>query len=312
MKSITLAISVVFPLLVYMLVGGWIRRSGILSKQQFQAINGMVFRIFIPLTLFFHIYHADLKDSIQGSIFGFVLAAILITFAVSWIVVSRTIHDEADAATMIQGLYRSNYVLFGNYVAVSLCGQNGVALVAALAAMVVPLFNILAVILFECKRGGSVRLSDVLLHIVKNPLVQAGVLGCFFQLFSIPIPSLLEEPLQTLGDIATPLALVTLGGLLSFDSILHHRAKLLAVNFGRLVIIPLIWLTAAILLGIHGETLIAVLAVFASPTAVASAPMAQEMGGNGALAGEIVATTTTFCIVSIFLFVAALSGMGFI
>ena len=62
----------------------------------------------------------------------------------------------------------------------------------------------------------------------------------------------------------------------------------------------------------RGDFLVALLAIYASPTAVASAPMAQEMGGNGTLSGEIVATTTTFSIVTIFLFVFGLSGLGLI
>lgn len=310
MESITLAVSVVFALIVYMLVGGLIRRWGILSQENFKALNGMVFRIFIPLTLFFNVYQADLKESIQGEVFGFVFAAVLVTFAVCWITVSRMVRDGSDAATIIQGMYRSNYVLFGNYVAMSLCGKSGIALVAALAALVVPMFNILAVILFECKRGGSLHLSEIFINICKNPLVEAGVLGCVFQLLHIRIPELLLDPLMTLGEIATPLALVTLGGLLSFDSLLRHRMYLLVINVIRLVVIPLMWLTAAVLLGMRGEVLVAVLAIFASPTAVASAPMAQAMGGNGALAGEIVATTTTFCIGSIFLFVFGLSSLG--
>lgn len=55
-----------------------------------------------------------------------------------------------------------------------------------------------------------------------------------------------------------------------------------------------------------------ILAIFGSPTAVASVPMAQTMGGNGTLAGEIVVVTTVGSILSIFLFVFALSGMGLI
>ena len=307
-----LAVSVVFPLIVYMLIGALIRRMGILSQSQFKAVNSMVFRIFIPLTLFFNVYQADLRDSIQGEIFGYVFVGILVTFAVSWIAVGRLVRSGADAATIIQGLYRSNFVLYGNYVASSLCGQSGIALVSALAAMVVPMFNMLAVILFELKRGGSVSVKEIVINICKNPLVDAGVLGCLFQLLHIPIPDLLAQPLMTLGNIATPLALVTLGGMLSFDSLMRHRGYLLAVNVGRLIAVPFVWLTIGVLLGMRGDFLIALLAIYASPTAVASAPMAQEMGGNGALAGEIVATTTTFSILTIFLFVFGLSGLGLI
>lgn len=55
-------------------------------------------------------------------------------------------------------------------------------------------------------------------------------------------------------------------------------------------------------IGLRGDILVALLAVFASPTAVASTPMVQGMGGDGELAGEIVATTSVFCIVTLFSF----------
>ena len=312
MNSMTLALSVVFPLIVYMVAGMLIRRIGILTRQHFKAINSMVFRIFIPLALFFNVYRADLRESIQGEIFGYVFAGILITFAVCWVVTGRLVKNGADAASIIQGLYRSNFVLYGTYVASAMCGASGIALVSAMAAMVVPMFNMLAVILFELKRGGSVSPGEIALNICKNPLVDAGVLGCVFQLLHIPIPDLLMQPLMTLGDLATPLALVTLGGLLSFDSLRRHKTYLLAVNAGRLIVIPLVWIGLGVLLGMRGDFLVALLAIYASPTAVASAPMSQEMGGNGTLSGEIVATTTTFSIVTIFLFVFGLSGLGLI
>ena len=64
------------------------------------------------------------------------------------------------------------------------------------------------------------------------------------------------------------------------------------------------------LLGYRGAAMAALLAVFASPTAVASTPMAQTLGGNVKLAGEIVALTTAFSVITVFLFIAALSNLG--
>ena len=71
-------------------------------------------------------------------------------------------------------------------------------------------------------------------------------------------------------------------------------------------------LTAFALAGYRGDALVAVLAVFGSPTAVASAPMAQAMGGNGSLAGRLWQWTSVCCIVTIFLFVYVLSFTGLI
>ena len=152
----------------------------------------------------------------------------------------------------------------------------------------------------------------LLKSIAKNPLVEAGVLGAMFSLLHIQIPAFLMEPIRNLSNISTPLALVTLGGILSFDSLMKHRRYLASVSVVHLLIVPFFMILTGILFGYRGDILIILLAVFASPTAVASAPMAQNMGGNGELAGEIVATTSVLCVLTLFAFVFGLSKMGFI
>lgn len=312
MDNFLLAVKVVLPLLIYMAVGFMTRRRGIFSAENFKALNRMTFRIFMPLTLFFNIYEAEMGETVRPGIFLFAVTVILLQFTVLWIGYTRSIKSKPDCATMIQGTYRSNFVLFGNVITASLSGESGLALVAALAAVVVPVFNILAVILFEVKRENELKIGRMILNIFKNPLVDAGILGAVFKVFHLPFPTLLQQPLATLGDIATPLALTALGGMLSLGSIIQHRNYLLTAVFGKLIAVPVIALSAAIMMGYRGDALVAVLAIFASPTAVASTPMAQSMGGNGELAGEIVAATSVCCIITIFLFVLFLSGKNFI
>lgn len=312
MESFLLAAKVVLPLLVYMTVGIFIRKMSIFSLENFKALNHMVFCVFMPLTLFFNIYDSDLGGITEPKIFVFAFVFILLCFLVAWIIFTCTIKKQSDAASMIQGVYRSNFVLLGNVIAESLCGDSGLVLVAALAVMVVPMFNILAVILFEIKRSQKVNVKRIIENIFKNPLVVAGFLGGLFKAFHIPFPNLLHQPLAALGDIATPLALVTLGGILSTSSMAKHGKYLVVAVTGKLVAVPLITLIIAIVFGYRGDALVAILAIFASPTAVSSAPMAQSMGGNGELAGEIVAFTSICCLITIFLFVLFLSGQGFI
>lgn len=212
LKSFILAVSVVMPLMIYMLIGRIIRKAGIFSEECFRTLNAMVFRVFIPLTLFFDIYEADVGNTVRPGIFFFVVAGIMVSYVLAWRLASRRVDDKKKASTMIQGMYRSNYVLFGNSIAASLCGKDGMALVAALTTVVVPLFNVLAVVLFEIKRGGDIEIKKIIVNIFKNPLVEAGIFGMIFSVLHIPIPQVIREPLKELAAIATPLALVTLGG----------------------------------------------------------------------------------------------------
>ena len=312
MSSFWLAFNVVFPLLIYMVVGGFIRKCGILSRASLEQINNMIFRLLIPLSLFFDISGADLKTAVRPELFALVAGSITLVSVVTWVTVYRLVAEKRDAATIVQGVFRSNYVLFGTAISYSLCGEAGTAVTAALAIVVSPLFNILAVILFETMRGSGVKPGKMLLQILKNPLVDAGLLGVVFNLLGLRVLAVLAEPLMKLGGIATPLALVTLGGLLSFESMVSHKGYLSWAVLGRLVIVPVIALSAFIAMGYRNELLVAILAVFASPTAVASAPMAQSMGGNGALAGEIVALSSVGSLLTMFVYIFFLSGMGFI
>lgn len=312
MQNFMMAVNVVVPLIVYMVVGAWIRRQKLFTEEQFKSLNGVIFKIFIPLALFFDVYESNLSEALQGELLVLVLAGIFASFGIAYVWVSKVIRDQADAASVIQGIYRSNYVLFGLTIAQSLCGENGVAQVAAFAAVVVPVFNILAVILFETKRGGNVMPAKIGMNILKNPLVQAGVLACLVNIAGISIPKVLASPLGKLGDIASPLALVALGGMLSFESIVKHRKYLVAATVNRLITVPLVMVAVAVMLGYRGEALVMMVAIFGAPTTVSSVPMAQSMGANGKLAGEIVAATAVFSVITIFLFVLVLSSAGLI
>lgn len=312
MEYFMLAVSVVLPLLIYMLVGTLIKYLRIFEEETFKAVNRMIFRIMIPLALFFSVYRADLKHAVRPGLYGYVWVSVVLVFIVLYTLFRKTNLDPPIAATMVQGMYRSNFVLFGVTIAASLCDERGVASIAALTAIVVPTFNVLAVIMFETARGGRAPMGKLLAEIFKNPLVDAGLLGLLVGFLHIRLPELLIKSLETLGEAATPLALVVLGGMLSVKSISEHRYYLLTAALARLFFIPLITVASGILLGFRGNDLVAVLAVFASPTAVASTPMAQSMGGDGKLAGEIVAVTSAGCILTIFLWVFVLSGLGYL
>lgn len=310
MQGFTLAFNVVVPLMIYMGVGVLIRLLGLFSQDTLKELNDVIFKVLIPLSLFFDIYRADLSSAVDGPLTAWTAGLITLTFVTALLICKRTIPDRADVPTVAQGIYRSNTVLFGTVISRSIAGETGAAIMAALFVVVVPLLNILAVIDFEVMRGGKVNWKKTLWQIAKNPLVLAGLLGGAVNLTGIRLPELLCAPLVTLGELASPLALVVLGGMLSLKSMVSHRGRLLAAVFCKLVAVPAVCLTFLALLGYRGPAMAALLAVFASPTAVASTPMAQTLGGNVRLAGEIVALTTVFSIVTVFLFIAVMSNLG--
>ncbi|MDD7741035.1 MAG: AEC family transporter [Fusicatenibacter sp.] len=312
MDDFLMAFSAVFPMFFYMVLGGFISKKGWMEKASFQKLNQVIFKIFIPLMLFVNIYESDFKKSANPRLIFLVLLLVIVVFLLLCLIVPIFVKEKADASVMIQGIYRSNYVLFGLTMASSIYRGEDLGVVSALAAFLVPLFNALAVILFEMFRGGKIHPLELFTKILKNPLIIGGLLGIFFALTEIRLPVLLVDTLSDAGSIASPVALICLGGMLSFQSLKKHWGKLLAVLSCRLVLLPLTAITLFALLGYRNMELITILAAFGSPTAVASGPMAQSMGGNGELAGEIIAAGSAGCIVTIFLFVWVMKSIGLI
>ena len=126
------------------------------------------------------------------------------------------------------------------------------------------------------------------------------------------LPYAIEKTVIDFGKVATPLALMALGGEFKFSKVKGDIKQLMVSVAGKLVISPLFMVTAGILLGFRNEILVPILLMSGAPTAVSSYTMAQQMGGDGELAGEIVVFTTAMSIVSIFLWVFVLKQFNFI
>lgn len=305
-----MAFTAVSPMLVYMIIGKLVRLAGVCTENTLRGMNQLLFKVFIPLSLFISIYNSDFGNLMQPKLFLFTELLLAAACICSWLLLKKRIPVPADRVAVTQGIFRSNVVLFGSALAANLCDDSGLALMAALCAVVVPTINIESVILFEMMRGNKVNAGALLKGILKNPLVIAGVLGIVFSMLHLRLPAFLIQPLTKLGSAATPVALVVLGGLISMGSIRSHKRYLMTAAAGKLLVLPLIAILGGLLLGYRGNEMVGLIAIFGSPTAVASAPMAQAMGGNADLAGEIVAVTTVGCLFTLFAIIFVLSAAG--
>lgn len=315
LDNIALSFNVVFPLMLLMFVGYELRKFKITDAPSLDVMNRMIFRLFLPVMLFINIYSMDPEETLNSEnvkLLGLVFACVLGSAVLGHLIFSRFIKDRRKCSVMIQGIFRSNLVIFGIPIVASIYGEEHLGTVSLLAAFIVPFFNILAVIVLEVYRGGKVHLKVVLLGILKNPLIIAAFAAFLLLLFRLSIPGLLLTPLQSIAKIATPLAFIVLGGTFQFDRLKVNVKYLSIAVIGRLVLMPTIIFSIAVLLGFRNEALVALIAVAASPTAVSSFSMAKEMDADGELAGQIVVITSITCILTIFLWVLLLKTMGLI
>lgn len=253
MRYFIISFQIIFPILFYMMVGLAVRQTKLVGEETFSQINRLVFQVFLPVKLFLEIYQSDFSSVFRPELILYGALSILVIYLLSWKIIGHFVKDRKDAPTLIQMIYRSNYVLFGLSIAENMYPNENLSTISVLAAFVVPIFNILAVILFEIYRGNEkVSLPHLLKGIAKNSLVIGSVLGLLAKGIGIEIPALLQKPLADLGAIATPLAVLCVGATLSFDTLRKYSKYLIWAAVGRLVIVPGVFLGLSVALGFRG------------------------------------------------------------
>ena len=300
----------VLPMCLIMALGYGTRRLGWIRREEIFAINKIAFRIFLPCLLYYNVYCSDLSGSFDPLLMAYAVGGVLLTFGLSLGYMLLTEKLPERRGVMIQGMFRSNYVIMGIPVATALLGSDQLGTVSILIAVVVPLFNMLAVVVLEVFRGQKPKPLHILGQIVKNPLVIASALGILTLAAGIRLPHILERTIQNVSAIASPLQLFLLGAFFQFSGLKTYRRELVTVSAAKLIVSPGLFLGLGALLGFRGVAFVSLIGIFASPTAVNSFTMAQQMGGDAELAGDIVVTTSAVSILTMFLWVFLFKSLG--
>ncbi len=325
LDTLLFAINAVLPIIALVAIGYLLKRGGLMSPDFARAGNKLVFRLFLPAMLFLNVYNIDTLAAIDLGYIGYVLVFVAVFFLLALPLVITVTRDGARRGALLQGSFRSNFALIGIPLSVSLGGEEGAVIATLLSAALIPLYNVLAVVsLTVFRRDGRVDVKKILTGIVKNPLIQAialGVLalgvratfvrtGVAFRLSDI---TPLFRVLGWLKDLATPLSLLVLGAQFEFSHVAAFKRELICGTALKLVAMPLCGLGLAALLfptAFTAAHYAAFTAAFATPVAVSSAPMAQEMDGDAALAGQLVVWTTLFSAFAVFICTFILRAVG--
>ncbi len=310
-ESFLVALNAVAPFLVLLSVGFLAVRTGLTDRAFMNRLNALNFRLFFPFLMFNNVYSARPEDLPSPALMIFGPVSVLLLIAVLLAVVPRIVKENPRRGTIIQAVFRSNFIIYGIPLTASVFGTERSSVCGMMVMIMVTLFNTAAVIVLEIFReGGRVRPKQLLLGLVRNPLLQGCAVGLLFYLLRVRLPDFIASPVSSLASLATTLAMIALGASLVFEDLKKNRRTITAVLVLRLVLLPLVMLPLAWLLGLRGVELFLVLMIFGTPVATASYPMAQNMGGDGQLAGQLVFVSTVASLGTVFLFIYAMSRLG--
>lgn len=294
MENLILSLNVVLPLFITMSLGYFLKYLNMFDNNTLDTMNNITFKSFLPMLLFYNIYKTDLQGVFNLKLMIFSATCVIALYLILYLIVPLIEKDNKKRGALLQGLFRSNFVIFGIPITESLFGSEKVGVAALLIAVIVPLFNILSVIALETFRGGKPDFRKISIGIIKNPLIIASCLGILTLLLKIKIPTAIEKTISDVSKIATPLSLILLGASFKFDNIKKYLKQTTIAVVGKTILTPCIILPICIMFGYRGVELSTLMIIFAAPTAISSFTMAQQMDSDSDLAGQIVVFTSAF------------------
>ncbi len=322
MENLIISLNVIAPLMLYMLLGAFLRHRGLLGEKLTKDMNHLLVNAFIPFVMFKNIYQADLSG-LSGSFGLYAGLANLVGWAVFYLIFGLTVKDQGRVGTMVQGAFRSNAIIFGMPVAEALFGPENTVEVALTIAICVPVYNIFSVLVLEicgqkaamqrgeaAREGSHINARSILLSIATNKLILGAILGLSVNFSGIDLPKPVDTVVAGMAGIVTPVAFLLLGSSFRLSSVKKNIKAISVVTVSKLVLFPLAFMVLPVLWGWRGRVIGAMLLASGAPTAISSFPMAEAMGCDGELAGEIVAITSIFSVLSMFLWIFGLKQFG--
>ena len=310
LQALSIAFHAIVPLFLIIAVGYTVKRLGWIGPEEVRRFNKVCFYTFMPVMLFYNIYTSDFSQAVRLPYALFVVGAALGMVAVSFAVTLLAEKMPERRGVMIQAAFRSNFVLLGLPIAAELLPEGNLGVTALMVAIVVPIYNMMSVVVLEYFRGGKPRAGEVLLAVVKNPLILGSVAGLLVQALHITLPEVLVSFAGKMNSAATPLILLLLGASFETREIARYKKKLLVCVGLRLVVFPGAILTLAAALGLRDIEFVTVLAMTAAPTAVNSFNMAQQLGGDSQLAGSAVVVSTAASFFTLFVWITLFKQLG--
>jgi hypothetical protein len=292
------------PDFLLIVVGFVVCRYTPLDRTIWVAAEKLVYFLLFPVLLFASVVRNPLSPGDAAALAGSGLATVALGIALAYGLRHVPGVDPRRHASGAQTAFR-----FNSYIALAMAerlgGTAGVASMAVLVAVCVPVCNIGAVL--PLARHGGHHFGR---ELMRNPLILATVSGLLANLAGLQLPEALGTVLQRIGQAALPIGLMAVGAGLQFGGLAaapRLAAALLAI---RHAVLPAFALALGLAIALPAAQLTVLVAFAAMPTASSAYVLAVRMGGDGPFVAGLVTLSTLLGMAALPAWVALQLALG--
>lgn len=312
MTELLFSLNATIPVFLLILLGFIICKIGIINDDFIKIANKFNFTITLPALLFRDLSSTDFTQNMDIKYILFCAITTSVCFWGIWFLARLFIKDKSIIGAFVQASFRGSAAILGIAFIQNIYGNSSIAPLMIIGT--VPLYNIYSVIVLtiESNNGSKKSIKDTAINVLKNPIIISIFVGLIFSALSVDFPTIVDKTLGNIASMASPLALICIGGAFKGLSTISSIKPTLIATSIKLIILPMLFLPIAVHFGYTDEKLVALIVMLASPTTPSCYIMAQTMGNDEKLTASIVVVATLLSSITLTLLVYILKSLTLI
>jgi len=331
--TLLFSLNAILPVILLILLGYYLKKKGFIEEYLIRKMNQYIFMIALPLLFFYNVYQTETLKNVDLGMLLFSASGLVLFTIIGYVVLLFVKMPLNQKGPVHQSFTRSNFAMIGVSLAAFIGTKETNALLSLSAVLIIPLSNFISIIVLSIFYKEEKRHLDfvyILKTFFKNPLIIGVLTGIFFVVLKTYFVSENKAPIilierdvpflynviRSLSQTASPIALIALGAQFEFKTLSRAKQAIVTSVIFKNLIIPVSMLVLTILLIPSNENyrllIPTMIALYASPVAVSSVVMVQNLGGDEEVAGQLVVWTTLLSSVTIFGSIMVLRMLGYL
>ncbi len=288
-------INSLFPVFVLLAIGAILRKYQLTGEQFLKTADKLVYFIFFPALLFWKIGSAKTSVELDLSYCIVALATTFLVFVISLIWIRLFRISDFGAGTFSQSCYRFNTYI-GMAVIINAFGSEGVRYFGVLISIVIPFINVMAVSTLIWFSGMQIKPRKRILMmskaLISNPLILSCIAGILYAQSVGSFPPVLVNTFQLMTSVTLPLALLSIGGALTFKGLRQFLSVSVIASIAKLLLMPLIGYFLLKAFGVTGIPFKVSMVFFTVPTATSIYILSSQLNSDTEMASATILLST--------------------
>lgn len=296
MLTIFFAIAPIFLLII---AGTFLRRFIVRQVPVWRFIEALAYFVLFPSLLIVTLSHTRIVLPVVAPLLSVIIGGVLLVSS-GLLLFRRALGLDGPAfSSVVQSAIRYNtYVGFAVVIAMS--GEDGIALLAVIAAFNIPVVNVISVfVLTRYAAHTDFSWRSTGRELVRNPLILSSLTGLFLSFSGITLPSALDAFLLMLGKSSLVLGLLAVGAGLDLAAVASSVRAMAVGSILKLFVLPAAVWGMGRAAGLVGTTAEVALIFAALPTASSAYILARMLGGDHRLMAGLITFQTIAAFFSI-------------